>query len=78
MSIGEEHDDLSQKAVAAAPLGAQTPAATLLQEKRDGLGAQEQTFVVSMVLRFSDWAKIIGTMAVSEAASGLSGLLRSS
>jgi len=29
-----------------------SPVATLLHEKMDGLGAQEQTFVVSMVLRF--------------------------
>ncbi len=30
----------------------------LLEEKMDGLGAQKQTFVVSMVLRSWDWAKI--------------------
>jgi len=52
VSIGDEHDDLSQEAVAAAPPGAQTPAAALPQEKRNRLGPQKQTFVVSMILRF--------------------------
>ena len=40
------------EAVAAVPLGAQSPVAALLQEKMDGLDAQNQTFVVNMDLRF--------------------------
>ncbi len=52
IAIDAEHDDLNQKAVAAAPCGANATAAALLQEKMDGLVAQEQTFVVSMVIQF--------------------------
>jgi len=47
IAIGEEHDDLNQQAVAAAS----APAPVLLQEKMDGLGAQEQILDVSMVLQ---------------------------